>query len=126
MSTYIGLPIGGAVLAGAGLGWLIFYCRQKRKQRLRNLATESTQTASKEIFTPLSSKEPSTPPSTKFTRSIPSFPSSGSDLGRSSAYFGVQVFSYSELEEATDNFDSSKELGDGGFGTVYYGEKQSV
>ncbi|GKU97614.1 hypothetical protein SLEP1_g10741 [Rubroshorea leprosula] len=38
-----------------------------------------------------------------------------------STYFGVQVFSYAELEEATDNFNPSKELGDGGFGTVYYG-----
>uniref|UniRef100_A0A1J3HF73 non-specific serine/threonine protein kinase n=1 Tax=Noccaea caerulescens TaxID=107243 RepID=A0A1J3HF73_NOCCA len=36
-----------------------------------------------------------------------------------STYFGVQVFSYEELEEATENF--SRELGDGGFGTVYYG-----
>ncbi|CAH8360602.1 unnamed protein product [Eruca vesicaria subsp. sativa] len=40
-------------------------------------------------------------------------------ITNASAYFGVQVFSYEELEEATDNF--SKELGEGGFGTVYYG-----
>ncbi|PHU17761.1 hypothetical protein BC332_13456 [Capsicum chinense] len=39
-----------------------------------------------------------------------------------SKYFGVPVFSYSTLEEATNNFDSSQELGDGGFGTVYYGK----
>ncbi|KAM3270359.1 hypothetical protein P3S67_029466 [Capsicum chacoense] len=39
-----------------------------------------------------------------------------------SKYFGVPVFSYSTLEEATNNFDSSQELGYGGFGTVYYGK----
>lgn len=35
----------------------------------------------------------------------------------------MQVFNYSELEEATDNFNSARELGDGGFGTVYYGKE---
>ncbi|KAL5553088.1 hypothetical protein UlMin_040489 [Ulmus minor] len=39
-----------------------------------------------------------------------------------SAYFGVPLFSYKELEEATHNFDDEKELGDGGFGTVYHGK----
>nr|XP_043631444.1 LEAF RUST 10 DISEASE-RESISTANCE LOCUS RECEPTOR-LIKE PROTEIN KINASE-like 1.2 [Erigeron canadensis] len=39
-----------------------------------------------------------------------------------SVYFGVSVFSYAELQDATNHFDSSKELGDGGFGTVYYGK----
>ncbi|XP_031122320.1 LEAF RUST 10 DISEASE-RESISTANCE LOCUS RECEPTOR-LIKE PROTEIN KINASE-like 1.1 isoform X2 [Ipomoea triloba] len=34
---------------------------------------------------------------------------------------GILVFSYSELEEATSNFHPSKQLGDGAFGTVYYG-----
>ncbi|KAI7757307.1 hypothetical protein M8C21_031435, partial [Ambrosia artemisiifolia] len=33
---------------------------------------------------------------------------------------GVSVFSYEELEDATQNFDPSHELGDGGFGAVYY------
>lgn len=37
-------------------------------------------------------------------------------------YFGVPVFSYAELEDVTNKFDASKELGDGGFGTVYYGK----
>ncbi|XP_040957664.1 LEAF RUST 10 DISEASE-RESISTANCEUS RECEPTOR-LIKE PROTEIN KINASE-like 1.2 isoform X3 [Gossypium hirsutum] len=35
---------------------------------------------------------------------------------------GVHLFTYKELGEATNNFDSNKELGDGGFGTVYYGK----
>ncbi|CAN7053406.1 unnamed protein product [Brassica rapa subsp. trilocularis] len=42
-----------------------------------------------------------------------------SNITNASTYLGVQVFSYEELEEATENF--SRELGDGGFGTVYYG-----
>ncbi|KAI8539148.1 hypothetical protein RHMOL_Rhmol09G0158900 [Rhododendron molle] len=46
---------------------------------------------------------------------------SKADLEGSSAYFGASVFSYAELEQATDDFDPSKELGDGGFGTVYHG-----
>ncbi|KFK41095.1 hypothetical protein AALP_AA2G085200 [Arabis alpina] len=44
---------------------------------------------------------------------------SNSNLVNRSIDFGVQVFTYEELEEATENF--SRELGEGGFGTVYYG-----
>ncbi|RYR20974.1 hypothetical protein Ahy_B03g066199 [Arachis hypogaea] len=32
-----------------------------------------------------------------------------------------EVFEYSELEEATNSFDPSRELGSGGYGTVYFG-----
>ncbi|GFZ16056.1 protein kinase superfamily protein [Actinidia rufa] len=53
---------------------------------------------------------------------ISSDPSLKEDLEGGSVYFGVPVFTYSELKEATHNFDPSKELGDGGFGTVYYGK----
>jgi hypothetical protein len=49
-------------------------------------------------------------------------PSSRSDLEGGSLYYAVPVYSYSELEEATNNFDTEKELGDGGFGIVYYGK----
>lgn len=77
---------------------------------------------SKDLPTPPSSKSlPTT--SINFSNSTPSYPSSKSDLEKGSTYFGTQVFSYTELEEATDNFNPSRELGEGGFGTVYYGEK---
>lgn len=33
----------------------------------------------------------------------------------------THLFTYEELEEATDSFNENRELGDGGFGTVYKG-----
>jgi hypothetical protein len=64
-------------------------------------------------------------PSPYVSQSISSYPSSVTDreIGNSN-YFGAALFSYAELEEATKNFDSSKELGEGGFGTVYYGKSK--
>ncbi|KAL5830569.1 hypothetical protein ACOSQ3_020037 [Xanthoceras sorbifolium] len=48
-----------------------------------------------------------------------SYPSSKSDMEEG---LGLPIFSYSELAEATSNFNHEKELGDGGFGTVYHGK----
>lgn len=58
---------------------------------------------------------PSNPPN-------PPNPSSVEEVENGGTYLGVHLFSYKELEEATNHFDSNKELGDGGFGTVYYGK----
>lgn len=33
------------------------------------------------------------------------------------------MFPFSELQDATNNFEEARELGDGGFGIVYYGKK---
>ncbi|KAK4602091.1 hypothetical protein RGQ29_011237 [Quercus rubra] len=109
----LGLFISGAAIAGILVGVWVFSFIQRRKRR----AQESK---SKDLPTPPSSTVPAS--SIHFTRSIPSYPYSKSDLEKGSTYFGAQIFSYDELEEATNNFDTSRELGDGGFGTVYYGK----
>ncbi|KAI9168733.1 hypothetical protein LWI28_001219 [Acer negundo] len=48
--------------------------------------------------------------------------STKSDREATGVYFEVPIFSYSELAEATNNFNHEKELGDGGFGTVFHGK----
>ncbi|KAF7808853.1 LEAF RUST 10 DISEASE-RESISTANCE LOCUS RECEPTOR-LIKE PROTEIN KINASE-like 1.1 [Senna tora] len=40
--------------------------------------------------------------------------------------YGVPVFSYEDLERATNSFDQSRELGSGGFGNVYYGKLEDA
>ncbi|KAL7221569.1 hypothetical protein ACSBR1_023512 [Camellia fascicularis] len=122
-SLTIALPVAGAaVLAFVGLlGWFIFSIRQQRKR----VAAQLAQSTSKDLSYSSLNKGLITP-QTNLSQSMPSYPSSKSEFGMvsTSTYFGVQVFSYTELEEATDNFDPSRELGEGGFGTVYYGKLQ--
>ncbi|XP_023899353.1 LEAF RUST 10 DISEASE-RESISTANCE LOCUS RECEPTOR-LIKE PROTEIN KINASE-like 1.4 [Quercus suber] len=110
----LGLFITGAAIAGILLGIWLYSINQRRKRR----AEESE---SNELPTTLSSKSVAAS-STNIARGNPSHPFSNSDLQKGSTYFGAHVFSYEELEEATNNFDPSKEIGKGGFGKVYYGK----
>ncbi|CAJ2651477.1 unnamed protein product [Trifolium pratense] len=109
----------GAVAGVAALVCILGACflvwrRKKKAEKSRSI----------DVFMPPSSSGTGTLTSTtNSSQSIPSYPSSKSGrVPQQSFYFGVQVFTYEELEEATDNFHTTKEIGEGGFGTVYKGE----
>ncbi|CAM8932695.1 unnamed protein product [Rhodiola kirilowii] len=58
-----------------------------------------------------------------YTRNMSSDPSSSiADPEKLCSLYGVKFFTYEELEKATDNFNENREIGDGGFGTVYLGK----
>ncbi|XP_047338406.1 LEAF RUST 10 DISEASE-RESISTANCE LOCUS RECEPTOR-LIKE PROTEIN KINASE-like 1.1 [Impatiens glandulifera] len=57
-----------------------------------------------------------------FSQIITCGPSFIEGIEKTGTYYGVQIFSYSELEKATGHFDSNKQLGDGGYGSVYKGK----
>ncbi|CAN6937583.1 unnamed protein product [Brassica oleracea] len=101
-----------AILVAVGLFCLIR--RRKKTQAAQHMSKGLPITSSSSIET--SSYPTSTTVSSSSNHSL--LPSV-SYITNASTYFGVQVFSYEELEEATKNF--SRELGNGGFGTVYYG-----
>ncbi|XP_021862646.1 LEAF RUST 10 DISEASE-RESISTANCEUS RECEPTOR-LIKE PROTEIN KINASE-like 1.3 isoform X3 [Spinacia oleracea] len=118
--------VGGTLLVAALLCCSIFAVR-RRKQSLAQAQSKglgpsypSTGLPSSNEFR--SSQGYTTSPSTYLSQSLPSYPSSKSDFENSADVLGVKIFSYNELEEATQQFHESQELGDGGFGTVYYGK----
>ncbi|KAF2317800.1 hypothetical protein GH714_041114 [Hevea brasiliensis] len=75
---------------------IFFWLRNKRKQTSSNIVPRNS---SADIF-------------------------SISDREGGNIFFGVSIFCYNALEKATNSFASENELGDGGFGAVYYGKLQ--
>ncbi|KAL7605286.1 hypothetical protein Lser_V15G19789 [Lactuca serriola] len=102
----------GVILVVCGVALGIFVCKQRRKRRNRKEAS-SLKTEGKGLTSYTQSN---------FSSSIPSYPSPTTKDFTNCSYFGAQVFTYEELELATDNFNDSRELGDGGYGTVYHGK----
>ncbi|KAK8270286.1 hypothetical protein V6Z12_D11G185000 [Gossypium hirsutum] len=107
----LGLGAAGVIIL-VGIG--VLCVRQHRRKKI------VAQLISRDLPTSPSSKGPTTS-TTNYSQSNSSYSTSKYDIERGSTYFGAHVFNYEELEEATDNFNPSKQLGEGGFGTVYYG-----
>ncbi|MED6136544.1 hypothetical protein PIB30_057027 [Stylosanthes scabra] len=112
----IGASVGAVVLVVLLVG-TFFVVRKRRRNAERSRSNKDTLPLS---GVPLTS---STTSSSNTSQSASSYPSSKSEsvVGPKSYYYGVHVFDYAELEEATKNFDPSREIGEGGFGTVYKG-----
>ncbi|KAF6161352.1 hypothetical protein GIB67_038664 [Kingdonia uniflora] len=97
VAKIVGIVLGSIVGASVVLACFLFYRRRRKHQ---------TSTSSKLTSRNISSER-------TLSRDL--------EIG-GSGYFQTPIFSYSELEEATNNFDEKKEVGDGGFGTVYHGK----
>lgn len=108
-----------AVVAGVFLVAACFYVAIYRKKRVENII-HSTSTEHQPVQTPMA-------PRFALEKAMDSARAPG---GASSGLAGITVdksveFSYKELAKATDNFNISYKIGQGGFGSVYYAELRS-
>lgn len=111
----IGVAVG--VAGGIALVGLLVICFiRKRRKNTAQSKTRDLQTLPPASIGTSTTTTTTTTTASSLSQTIPSFP-----FRAKSTYFGAHVFEYAELEEATENFHPSKQLGDGGFGTVYYG-----
>ncbi|XP_074312605.1 LEAF RUST 10 DISEASE-RESISTANCE LOCUS RECEPTOR-LIKE PROTEIN KINASE-like 1.2 isoform X2 [Silene latifolia] len=95
--TVVGVAVVGALAVGTMIiAFLFFLNKRRRRMQLSTSVSRVSQIHDRNTF------------STTLDPNV-------------STYFGVNLFSYNELKEATASFDPGKELGQGGFGTVYYG-----
>ncbi|KAL4289099.1 hypothetical protein S245_068386 [Arachis hypogaea] len=95
----VGIGLGMSTL----LGLLIIGCFLRRRYRRKDVPSEL-------------------PYQSKSTYRDVNYASTNPEAESKRGYFGVPLFSYKELKEATNNFHHTSQLGKGGFGTVYYGK----
>ncbi|KAL5070518.1 hypothetical protein RYX36_021405 [Vicia faba] len=97
----LGLGIGLGITLVA-LGILIVRCLSRRKHARSSLQNQSKRKSYNDEIDPYQNQ----------------------DSENGTVYFKIPLFSYKELEEATNNFHQANKLGSGGFGIVYYGRLQ--
>ncbi|KAK4279847.1 hypothetical protein QN277_011558 [Acacia crassicarpa] len=117
----LGIGVGVGAFCVVLILCLMFLVMKRRRRKVeqlnsnKNLLSPSLSSINGDVTKSSATK-------TSMAQSAPPYPAASKfNSVQKSFYFGVQVFSYDELEEATKNFDPSMELGDGGFGVVYYG-----
>lgn len=110
-SLIVGVSIGGACLVATIIGCCIFFCFRKKKKQYPIGSVSKEAGPSPPVSDPISNKDlPPAPLLNSFqSQSIPSYPSSKSDLETPTTNHDIQVFNYAELEKATDNFNRSRE-----------------